>query len=100
MPTLNRQNCIVDTYPEAVWAEYTMRITHWPTGISVQGNGNLVDDTHPLSDRLFEELAELVESRMLEEAASTATDFLTLDELTTDYEAHHGGAEGLTECRR
>ena len=67
-----------------------MVITHLPTGLHVRRKGNAVimATYWPFRLRLFGELTELVESHMLKEAASTATDFLTLDELKADYEAH------------
>ena len=66
MPTLNERGYLYDVsiFPDADWTGYTMRVLHLPTGVYVQGEGNIsMEGMCPLYERLSEKLAVLVEWR-------------------------------------
>ena len=65
-PSLDEQGYLYDVsiFPDINWTKYTMRILHLPTGIFVQGEGNLsVEGMCPFYERLSKKLAMLVKWR-------------------------------------
>lgn len=68
MPTLRERGYLYDVsiFPEVNWTEYTMKVVHLPTGLFVQGEGDLlVEGMCSFYEKLFKKLAVLVEWRRL-----------------------------------